>query len=969
MRLAASIVANLKTGGFSMKRNTLLLGVLALALTFSFVLVACDNPAGEDTKPATGVTIDEGTAVTVDLGDSVTLHATVTPADSTDTITWLSEDTATATINPKTGEVRGVARGTATITATAGDKTVAITVTVRAPLPATGVTIDEGDAATVAVGGTVTLHATITPADSTDTITWSSNDATKAAVNATTGAVSGVAEGEVVITATAGDKTDAITVTIRAPLPATGVTIDEGDAATVAVGASIILHGTVTPADSTDTITWSSSDAAKAAVNATTGAVSGIAAGTAVVTATAGGATDTITVTVATPKPAAKVTIDGGAQTIEINATVALHAKVIPVDSTDPVVWSSSDTTKAAINATTGVVTGVAAGTAVITAMAGGRTTTITITVTSPATGVTITESDQTIAVKATVTLHATVTPADSTDTVIWSSSDTTKATVNSTTGAVTGVAAGTAVITATAGSKTASIIITVTKPATWISISERNQTIEPGDIVTLHATVTPADSTDTVVWSSDDTGKATVDPTGVVTGVAAGTAVITATAGSRTASITVTVVVPATGITITQPAKAIIVIGETLELDAMVTPENSTDTVHWSSSNDYTATVDRASGVVTGVAMGTPVITARAGGKTDQINITVKHPLPIRNWTDSIFTPSSTINDIAWGGAPGNEKFVAVGDKGRMAYSSDGMTWTEVSNSTFNDAYNIDSIAWGGAPGNEKFVAVRDKGMAYSSDGVSWTAVSSGPFDYTDSIVGITWGGTAGNEKFVAVANGRKEFLGEHSWHDGYYGKMAYSPDGVDWTVVSDSTFDSNLGEYRIHGIAWGGTAGAEKFVAGGSGGKMVYSSDGMSWAAHSDSALDYITDITWGGAAGDGKFVACVGGNGGKMAYSSDGMTWTVVSDSPFAGSVDSITDITWGGAVGNEKFVAVGNVGKIAYSSDGESWTAVRIDTFSTIDSIDCIAYGGPAGNKRFVAGGTGGNGVKIAYSDVE
>lgn len=89
----------------------------------------------------------------------------------------------------------------------------------------------------------------------------------------------------------------------------------------------------------------------------------------------------------------------------------------------------------------------------------------------------------------------------------------------------------------------TTSVTITAApKPATGISLNKGAATIYTGNSETLYATVTPADSSDTVTWVSDRTTVATVDGTGKVTAVAPGTAIITAKAGSKTATCTVTV-------------------------------------------------------------------------------------------------------------------------------------------------------------------------------------------------------------------------------------------------------------------------------------------------------------------------------------------------------------------------------------------------------------------------------------------
>lgn len=85
---------------------------------------------------------------------------------------------------------------------------------------------------------------------------------------------------------------------------------------------------------------------------------------------------------------------------------------------------------------------------------------------------------------------------------------------------------------------------VSINNPATGISVSPGNLSLVAGAVDTsLTATVTPADSTDSVVWSSSNTAIAQVDATtGKVTAIAPGTAVITATAGSKSASCNVEV-------------------------------------------------------------------------------------------------------------------------------------------------------------------------------------------------------------------------------------------------------------------------------------------------------------------------------------------------------------------------------------------------------------------------------------------
>ena len=78
--------------------------------------------------------------------------------------------------------------------------------------------------------------------------------------------------------------------------------------------------------------------------------------------------------------------------------------------------------------------------------------------------------------------------------------------------------------------------------PAESIALDKTSVEVFKGKTVTLTATVSPANTTDTITWSSNDSSVATVNENGVVTGVSQGTAIITAQAGDKTALCTVTV-------------------------------------------------------------------------------------------------------------------------------------------------------------------------------------------------------------------------------------------------------------------------------------------------------------------------------------------------------------------------------------------------------------------------------------------
>ncbi|MBD9121629.1 MAG: hypothetical protein EGQ04_05975 [Ruminococcaceae bacterium] len=161
--------------------------------------------------------------------------------------------------------------------------------------------------------------------------------------------------------------------------------------------------------------------------------------------------------------------------------------------------------------------------------------------------GVALNKKVATVNVGKTVTVKATVTPANADNkTLVWTSSNTKIATVSN--GVVKGVKAGRVIITAktTDGSNiSATCTVTVKQPVTRISLSKK-ATMYTGKKLTLKAKVNPANASNkALTWKSSNTKIAKVASNGVVTGVKAGTVKITATAkdGSRkSATCTVTV-------------------------------------------------------------------------------------------------------------------------------------------------------------------------------------------------------------------------------------------------------------------------------------------------------------------------------------------------------------------------------------------------------------------------------------------
>ncbi|MEP6495314.1 MAG: Ig-like domain-containing protein, partial [bacterium] len=384
-------------------------------------------------------------------------------------------------------------------------------------------------------------------------------------------------------------------------------------------------------------VTWGSSNTAIATVSGT-GLVTGVAAGSATITATSEGQNGTSTVTVTVP-PVASVTVAPPTANIVVGGTAQLTATTKDAGGTvltgRVVTWGSSNTLIATVSAT-GVVTGVAAGSATITATSEGQNGTSAVTVTQvPVASVTVTPPSANVTVGSVTGLLAT--PKDAGGTVLtgrlitWGSSNDAVATVSAN-GSVTAVALGTATITATSeGQSGTSAITVIVPPVASVAVAPPTASVQIGATAPLTATTKDAGGNvltgRVVTWGSSNTGVATVSATGVVTAVAVGTATITATSEGQNGTSTITVIpVPVGSVTVAPTSASVSLLGTTA-LTATVKDANGvivTDrTVTWSSDNILTATVS-PTGVVTGLVPGNATITATSEGKSGSSALTV---------------------------------------------------------------------------------------------------------------------------------------------------------------------------------------------------------------------------------------------------------------------------------------------------------------------------------------------------------
>lgn len=369
---------------------------------------------------ATGIAVAPKTAE-VEAGEIVKLGATTDPANATDDIVWSSSDPSLATVD-QSGVVTGVAAGEVTITAKTSETvkdTATVTVkparvinygTAEAPLTVAEAkaVLDEYPTKTskqpLFVKGIVSSNTAFHETYDNSTIWLQSDDGANeqefelysceidsgvenAASYKTADALKGL---EVVATGYGkiyGTTYELTNINIKdetgadqrinpkilsVGLPSAKAVGLNKDTLALAVGDEETLVASKTPANAPDVVAWSSSEPTVASVNQE-GKVTALAAGTTVITAQVSEtikATCTVTVAAAAVK-ATSVAISGGTGALNVDGVEELTATVLPEDSTDSVVWSSSEPTVASVDPSTGKVTALAAGTTVITATAG----------------------------------------------------------------------------------------------------------------------------------------------------------------------------------------------------------------------------------------------------------------------------------------------------------------------------------------------------------------------------------------------------------------------------------------------------------------------------------------------------------------------------------------------------------------------------------------------------------------------
>lgn len=615
-----------------------------------------------------------------------------TTQDLTSQVAWSISDASIASISNAAGtagQITGLALGTTSAVATLGGVAGKAVVTVsQAKLTAIAIT---PATATVTAGAkqqftAIGTYDNGTSPDLTTQVTWSSSDIRIAQISnaaGSNGLATSLVQGTATITATLAGVSATAALTVGAPqlssIMISPITASIEVGGTQAFTATAVYQNGTTAAVAATA--WSSAPETVATIASTgggrRGVATGVAAGSATITVTYQGMSDTASLTVTAVPTLVGLTITpanpatllvGGTQQFQANAVYS-NGNTTGVTTTST--WTSSDANVASVSnggggpggggpggGGRGLVTGIGAGTAEIQAVYSGFTATITVSVRAPApTGLLVTPATATIRVNGTQQFAAVVTLEDGTTQTVtnsatWTTSSGTIASITTGGGGpgggggggrglATGVSAGSVTVSATYGtfSAKASLTVTSAKPSSLV-VTPAAPTIQVGQTQAFVATLVYDDNTTAIVttqatWTSSEAEVAVVSNAGgggpggggsgrgTATALAIGTSTITATYSDLTGTATLTVVDPPLASVQVTPTNPSIPVGATRQFTATaVFTDNSTRDVTaqatWSSSDAAVAVVLSSGGTAgraSGVTEGKATITATYKG------------------------------------------------------------------------------------------------------------------------------------------------------------------------------------------------------------------------------------------------------------------------------------------------------------------------------------------------------------------
>lgn len=830
------------------------------------------------------------------------------------------------------------------------------------PGPAANVGVSSSAFTFVAIGASQAVTASVSDAQGaavgTASITWSSDDPTVAEVSASGRSATIVAKrsGSTTIRATSGSASATISILV---LGVKSVSVSAA-ATSLRVGAQqTITSDVVSDPGVSRSVNWVSANSAIATVNAL-GVITGVSPGVTTITASAVADAAMTATTQVTVTPARAVFVTPATTNIGAGQAVQLDAAVI-IDAGQPqtVTWSSNSVGTATVSQQ-GIVTGVALGTATITATATADGTLqgiATVNVVPVVRQVAIVPPiSSTLFLGQTRTLVATVTADPGlAQTVTWNSTNSSVATVSAT-GVVTAVAAGSVSIAATStadASKTATLALTVSLQPVSVSLSTTAVSLSIGNSSTLVATVLadPGVST-SVTWSSSAPNVATVS-NGVVTAVANGVAVITATSvADPTKSATATVAVGSrlasswSSSGLAGPMIENIVSTYVATASSVFTVNSRGDIFHFDGASwtrtaqggtfgtTFTAVHGSSSSHVIAVGTGGKIVVwngtswqaTTSSTNADLNDVWVENStsafavgnsgtavrLTGTSWANTTTTVTGEHLSAVW--AAGGNTWFAVGTNGTLVRFTNG-AWLRATSPT---SVNLKDVF--GNASNDVY-AVGEVGTVVWFNGGQWSLVqSNGVSSDLYTVTGTTMGGTriyiGGDRVTLLLQNGVLDAVPSESPYIVQFHSSAVGPNGVLWLGGERGLV------LRFSGTAWEtmniapdlidvySTSASNAWAVGEFG--FIHRYNGTNWSRQNSPTLTRLNTV-WGTSSTN----AFAGGDGG-LILRWDGGSWTTMT-SPTLGDILSI----WGTAP-NNAFATTYNGEVLRWN--GAAWTVV-------------------------------------------
>ena len=604
-------------------------------------------------RPVESVSVSPDGAVAL-AGESVQLRAGLRdgrgdPVEGREVV-WESNNPGVASVD-SSGMVIGITQGSATVSAASGGRIGKAVVTVR-PRPVASVSV-EPDRAIIEVEKLLLLEAVLK--DDLGNllagreITWRSSEAGVASVSSS-GLVIGKIPGSVSVSATSEGRVGLATITVVAgSVASVSVARQEAgglETAVVAVGDSIALEANLVDDEGNPLtgrkITWDSDNPAVATVDSS-GRVSGVEPGSATISAASEGRSGLVVVTVV-PRPVASMSVTPDRAVVEVGGNIMLVAVLedeLGITLTGREVrWSSDSPQVASVNSS-GRVVGLRPDSAIIRAESQGQVGQALVTVVTRAVAsVSVSPPEAVVEAEKSIVLAARLDDGLGNQLtgreVLWSSLSPEIASVDFS-GKVIGIKPGSATINAASEGQIGQAIVTVVLiPVASVSVSPVESLLVVAASLRLVANLAdefgnPITGRE-VAWTSNNPAVATVDPSGAVTGVTPGSAIVSAASEGQLGLALVTVLLRPVALVLVSPAEAAVLEGDSMPLEAALRDEFFnllTDrVVTWASSNPSVATVD-STGEVAGIASGSATITATSEGKAGQAVITVA-PRPV---------------------------------------------------------------------------------------------------------------------------------------------------------------------------------------------------------------------------------------------------------------------------------------------------------------------------------------------------